>query len=164
MLITANITIARANTTGKTKNSSAERPVLELTTFDEHNLVLDALCHGARGYMLKDVTVEQIATTVRTLANGRTLFAASITDRVLQAVQTSPEPTGADDVPAQDLTTREIQVLRLVAEGYSNRQISEIVHLPEGTVKNHPSTILMKLGAGDGKNAVLRALREGLLK
>lgn len=138
-------------------------PVLVLTTFDDDNLVLDALRHGARGYMLKDVTVEQLANAVRTLADGGTLIAPSITDRLLQAIRTSPEPVGTENVTAQQLTPREIEVLRLVAEGYSNRQISEVVHLAEGTVKNHLSTILMKLGARDRTNAVLRALREGIL-
>lgn len=138
-------------------------PVLVLTTFDDDNLVLDALRHGARGYMLKDVTVEQLSTAVRTLNAGGTLIAPSITDQLLKAIRTSPEPSGTNDVAAQELTTRELEVLRLVAEGYSNRQISEVVHLAEGTVKNHLSTILMKLGARDRTNAVLRALREGLL-
>ncbi|MGO1949494.1 MAG: response regulator [Mycobacteriaceae bacterium] len=138
-------------------------PVLVLTTFDDDNLVLDALRHGARGYMLKDVTVEQLSTAVRTLNAGGTLIAPSITDQLLKAIRTSPEPSGTNDVAAQELTPRELEVLRLVAEGYSNRQISEVVHLAEGTVKNHLSTILMKLGARDRTNAVLRALREGLL-
>lgn len=138
-------------------------PVLVLTTFDDDNLVLDALRHGARGYMLKDVTVDQLSTAVRTLADGGTLIAPSITDRLLRAMRTSPKPAGTEEVPVQELTERETEVLRLVAGGYSNRQISEIVHLAEGTVKNHLSTILMKLGARDRTNAVLRALREGLL-
>lgn len=141
----------------------ADVPVLVLTTFDDDHLVLDALRYGARGYMLKDVTVEQLSTAVRTLAGGGTLIAPSITERLLRAMRTSPRPAGTEEVPVQELTEREVEVLRLVAEGYSNKQISEIVHLAEGTVKNHLSTILMKLGARDRTNAVLRALREGLL-
>lgn len=144
-------------------NSDPEIPVLVLTTFDDDNLVLDALRHGAHGYMLKDVTVEQLSTAVRTLHAGGTLIAPSITDRLLKAIRTSPEPAGANDVAVQSLTPRELEVLRLVAEGYSNRQISDVVHLAEGTVKNHLSTILMKLGARDRTNAVLKALREGML-
>lgn len=143
--------------------SDTDVPVLVLTTFDDDNLVLDALRHGARGYMLKDVTVDQLSTAVRTLAGGGTLIAPSITDRLLRAMRTSPKPAGTEEVDVQELTEREVEVLRLVAEGYSNRQISEIVHLAEGTVKNHLSAILMKLGARDRTNAVLRALREGLL-
>lgn len=147
----------------QSSSSDLEVPVLVLTTFDDDNLILDALRHGARGYMLKDVTVEQLSTAVRTLHAGGTLIAPSITDRLLKAIRTSPKPAGTDDVVIQSLTPRELEVLRLVAEGYSNRQISDIVHLAEGTVKNHLSTILTKLGARDRTNAVLRALREGML-
>lgn len=140
-----------------------ETPVLVLTTFDDDTLVLDALRAGARGYLLKDVTVEQLAAAVRTLADGGTLIAPSITDRLLRAIRSSPPPVGAQAVVAGDLTERELEVLRLMAEGYSNRQIAEVLFLAEGTVKNHVSTILLKLTARDRTNAVLRALREGLL-
>lgn len=148
---------------GGAAGEGTDVPVLVLTTFDDDQLVLDALRYGARGYMLKDVTVEQLSTAVRTLHSGGSLIAPSITDRLLKAIRTSAKPTGTEEVAVQDLTDRELEVLRLVAEGYSNRQISGIVHLAEGTVKNHLSTILMKLGARDRTNAVLRALREGLL-
>jgi DNA-binding NarL/FixJ family response regulator len=138
-------------------------PVLILTTFDDDHLVLDALRLGARGYLLKDVTVEQLSTAVRALANGGTLIAPSITERLLRAIREAPEPAGASGPIIDELTERETEVLRLMAEGYSNRQIGEVVHLAEGTVKNHVSAILMKLGARDRTNAVLRALREGFL-
>ncbi|GAA1823890.1 response regulator transcription factor [Nesterenkonia flava] len=142
---------------------NAAPPVLVLTTFDDDTLVLDALRTGARGYLLKDVTVDQLARGVHTLAQGGTLIAPSITEGLLRAIRSGPPPVGAGDVPIQPLTDRELEVLRLVAEGYSNRQIAGIVHLAEGTVKNHLSAILLKLGARDRTNAVLRALREGLL-
>ncbi|SJM53716.1 response regulator transcription factor [Gulosibacter sp. 10] len=138
-------------------------PVLVLTTFDDDALLLEALRLGARGYLLKDVTVERLAAAVATLAEGGTLIAPSITDRLLRAIRSGPPPAGADDAPVQPLTGRELEVLRLVAEGYTNRQIAEIVHLAEGTVKNHLSVILAKLGARDRTNAVLRALHEGIL-
>ena len=141
-----------------------EVPVLVLTTFDDDTLVLDALRSGARGYLLKDVTVEQLTHAVQTLADGGTLIAPSITDRLLRAIRTGTVPTPEAAVPAQDLTEREQEVLRLMAEGYPNRQIAEALFLAEGTVKNHVSTILLKLGARDRTNAVLRALRDGLLR
>lgn len=140
-----------------------EVPVLVLTTFDEDTLVLDALRAGARGYLLKDVTLEQLAQAVRSLAAGGTLIAPSITDRLLRAITSGPSPVGVHAPPVQPLTERETEVLRLVAEGYSNRQIAEVLFLAEGTVKNHVSTLLVKLGARDRTNAVLRALHEGLL-
>ncbi|AOS65566.1 response regulator [Actinoalloteichus hymeniacidonis] len=141
-----------------------EIPVLVLTTFDDDTLVLDALRAGARGYLLKDVTVEQLTRAVRTLADGGTLIAPSITDRMLRAIRSGPPPPGFDARPMQELTEREREVLRLVAEGYSNREIAEALYLAGGTVKNHVSTILVKLGARDRTNAVLRALHQGFLR
>jgi len=154
-------------------------PVLVLTTFDDDTLVLDALHAGARGYLLKDVTVEQLTRAVHTLADGGTLVAPSITSRMLRALRAGPSaadvaappgtaqtgtaPLGNDSVPAQRLTERELEVLRLMAEGYTNREISGALHLVEGTVKNHVSTILLKLSARDRTNAVLRALHLGIL-
>ncbi|NGM15083.1 response regulator transcription factor [Verrucosispora sp. WMMA2044] len=138
-------------------------PVLVLTTFDDDELVLAALRAGARGYLLKDVTLEQLTRAIRTLADGGTLIAPSITDRMLRAIRSGPSPAGPQAPPVQGLTEREQEVLRLVAHGYSNRQIAEVLFLAEGTVKNHVSTILTKLGARDRTNAVLRALHEGIL-
>lgn len=138
-------------------------PVLVLTTFDDDTLVLDALRAGARGYLLKDVTVDQLTRAVRALADGGTLVAPSITSRMLRALRARPT-AGTDDAPApQPLTERELEVLRLVAEGWSNREISRALHLVEGTVKNHVSAILLKLAARDRTNAVLRALHLGIL-
>jgi DNA-binding NarL/FixJ family response regulator len=139
-----------------------ETPVLVLTTFNDDDLVLKALRAGARGYLLKDVTVEQLTGAVRALADGGTLIAPSITDRLLRAIRSGPSPAAA--APAQELTERELEVMRLVAEGYSNREIAGALFLAEGTVKNHVSTILLKLDARDRTNAVLRALHEGILR
>lgn len=147
----------------KLQGSGSEVPVLILTTFDDDVLVLDALRAGARGYLLKDVTVDQLSTAVHTLAEGGTLIAPSITDRLVRAIKSSPSPAGASGTVVESLTGRELEVLRLVAEGYSNRQIAGLIHLAEGTVKNHLSSILVKLGARDRTNAVLRAIREGIL-
>lgn len=138
-------------------------PALVLTTFDDDELVLRALRAGARGYLLKDVTVDQLAHAVRTLEGGGTLISPSITDGLLRAIRSGPGPSEDQTAPAQALTEREIDVLRLIAEGYSNREIAEFLHLAEGTVKNHISMILQKMGARDRTNAVLRALREGVL-
>ncbi|MEO3886327.1 response regulator transcription factor [Nonomuraea sp. B5E05] len=141
-----------------------ETPVLVLTTFNDDTLVLQALQAGARGYLLKDVTLEQLTRAVRTLADGGTLVAPSITDRLLRAIRSGPPPAGGDVAPVQELTERELEVLRLVAEGYANREIARALFLAEGTVKNYVSTILLKLDARDRTNAVLRALHEGILR
>ncbi|MCA5893746.1 response regulator transcription factor [Isoptericola sp. NEAU-Y5] len=134
--------------------------VLVLTTFDDDALVLRALQAGARGYLLKDVTLEQLADAVRTLAGGATLVQPAVTARLLRAVRAGPAPVVA--VPA-GLTEREREVLRLMAQGWSNREIADALYLAEGTVKNHVSNVLLKLGAKDRTRAVLLALQSGLL-
>lgn len=146
------------------RESGIDTPALVLTTFDDDDLVLRALRAGARGYLLKDVTLEQLTGAVRTLADGGTLVQPSITDQLLRAVRSgAAEPEEDDRAPVQDLTERELEVLRLVAAGYSNREIAHGMFLAEGTVKNHVSTVLLKLGTRDRTRAVLRALHLGIL-
>ncbi|GAB3716853.1 response regulator [Nocardiopsis oceani] len=147
----------------KQSEQGSEIPTLVLTTFDDDTVVLDALRAGARGYLLKDVTVDQLAHAVESLASGGTLIGPSITERLVRAIRSGPPPVGAAGAVVEGLTDSETKVLRLVAEGYTNRQIAELVHLAQGTVKNHVSAILVKLGARDRTNAVLRAIREGML-
>lgn len=142
------------------RDAAIDVPVLVLTTFDDDALVLQALRAGARGYLLKDVTLDQLAGAVRTVAGGGTLVQPAITDRLLRAVRAGAP---LDDAPTSPLTDRELDVLRLVASGYTNREIGEALFLAEGTVKNHVSTVLVKLSARDRTNAVLRALHDGLL-
>lgn len=138
-------------------------PVLVLTTFDDDALVLEALHAGARGYLLKDVTLERLTRAVDVLADGGTLIAPTITERLLRTIRSTPPPLGSPDAPLESLTDRELEVLRLMAEGYGNREIAEALFLAEGTVKNRVSAILLKLGARDRTKAVLRALHEGIL-
>jgi DNA-binding NarL/FixJ family response regulator len=87
----------------------------------------------------------------------------SITDGLLRALRVGTTERETEQAPLQRLTARETEVLRLVAEGCSNREIAEVLHLAEGTVKNHLSAILAKTGSRDRISAVLRALRDGLL-
>lgn len=145
------------------RDRGEETPVLVLTTFDDDELVLGALRAGARGYLLKDVTLERLTRAVRALADGGTLISPSLTDRLLRAIRAGEPNTEGHATPVQPLTERELDVLRLIAEGYSNREIAGFLHLAEGTVKNHASAILQKTGSRDRTQAVLRALREGVL-
>jgi DNA-binding NarL/FixJ family response regulator len=140
----------------------SEVPVIVLTTFDDDDLALSALRAGARGYLLKDVTLEQLVGAIRTVATGGTLLQPGLTDRLLRAASGhATEVTGIDrPLP---LTDRELDTLRLVAAGYSNREIAAALHLAPGTVKNHVSNMLLKLGVRDRTRAVLRALDLGLL-
>ncbi|MFD0556938.1 LuxR family two component transcriptional regulator [Stackebrandtia endophytica] len=144
------------------RDNGTDVPVLVLTTFDDDELVLRALQAGAKGYLLKDVTLEQLLGAIQTLAGGGTLVQPAITDRLLRAIR-GGGVSEFGEPPVQSLTDRELDVLRLVASGYTNRQIAEALFLAEGTVKNHLSSVLLKLGARDRTNAVLRALHLGLL-
>jgi DNA-binding NarL/FixJ family response regulator len=145
------------------RERGSEVPVLVLTTFDDDDLVLRALRAGAAGYLLKDVTVEQLAAAVRALAAGGTFVQPAVTARLLRAVRAHGSPPAPDDAVVQPLTERETEVLRLVAQGCSNREIAGLLHLAEGTVKNHVSQVLLKLDTRDRTRAVLRALHHGLL-
>ena len=138
-------------------------PVLVLTTFDDDELVLAALRAGARGYLLKDVTLDQLVSAVRTLAGGGTMLQPALTDRLLRAVSARPTAPAALGATEQ-LTRRELDVLRLVAAGWSNKEIAAALHLAPGTVKNHVTAVLLKLGVRDRTRAVLRALERGLLE
>lgn len=140
-------------------------PVLVLTTFDDDELVLRAMRAGAKGYMLKDVALEELVGAIRTLADGGTLVQPALTDRLLRSIDDRPPPDDFTHLPPPEpLTARETEILRLLAGGYTNREIAEAMFLAEGTVKNHISTVLTKLGVRDRTRAVLRALHLGLLR
>ncbi|MCC3765853.1 response regulator transcription factor [Glycomyces sp. TRM65418] len=147
------------------RGSGIEAPVLVLTTFDDDELALEAIRAGARGYLLKDVTLQQLVDAVRTLAEGGTMLRPAVTDRLLRSLRRTGATAegGASEPPPMPLTERELDVLRLLASGFSNREIAEALFLAEGTVKNHVSNVLMKLGSRDRTRAVLRALHHGLL-
>jgi DNA-binding NarL/FixJ family response regulator len=137
-------------------------PVLVLTTFDDEDLVLRAVLGGARGYLLKDVTLDQLVSGVRSVAAGGALLQPALTERLLRAMAERSGSVGGLERP-EPLTPREIDVLRLAAAGWSNREIAHGLHLAQGTVKNHMSSVLQKLGVRDRTRAVLRALELGLL-
>jgi DNA-binding NarL/FixJ family response regulator len=139
-----------------------EVPTLVLTTFDDEGLVLQAMQAGARGYLLKDVTLDRLVTAIRALAAGGSVLQPGLTDRLLRAMLQRPASIQGIERP-EPLTQRETDVLRLAAAGWSNRQIALGLHLAEGTVKNLMSSVLLKLGVRDRTKAVLRAFELGLL-
>lgn len=137
-------------------------PTILLTTFDEDPLFLKAVQAGAKGFLLKDVSVERLAAAIRIAAAGGTLLRPGMTERVVRAIQ--EKGTNFDSAAAPDrLTPREADVLRLIAGGYSNREIADALTMSEGSVKNHTSSILSKLGARDRTRAVLRGIELGYL-
>ncbi len=137
-------------------------PCIVLTTFDDDELVLRAVARGARGYLLKDVTLEQLTAAIRTVADGGSAINPMVTERVLRGIERFGAGFEALPIP-EALTKREVEMLRMMASGYSNREIAKASFVAEGTVKNHISNILAKLGVRDRTRAVLRALHLGLL-
>jgi DNA-binding NarL/FixJ family response regulator len=138
------------------------RRVVLLTTFDEDSVVLEALRAGVQGFLLKDVTLEQLSDAIRRVASGETLLPPGVTERVLRGFSEVAHDFPSSDLP-EGLTRRELEVLRLIARGMSNREIADTLGTAEGTVKNQTSSILSKLGVRDRTRAVLRALELGCL-
>jgi DNA-binding NarL/FixJ family response regulator len=140
----------------------ASPAVLVLTTFDDTDLLLDAIRSGARGYLLKDVSFEQLLHAIRTLAAGETMFQPALTERVARGIASLPGLRGSLGPPSP-LTEREVEILRLLASGLSNREIARALSLADGTVKNHVSNLMAKLGARDRTHAVLKGLELRLM-
>jgi DNA-binding NarL/FixJ family response regulator len=139
--------------TERLRGNGDATPVLLMTTFDEPDLALRAAECGAQGFLLKDASPEDLHEAIMTLAAGRTLLAPVATDPVRSRY--AYRETSA---PADPFNAREIAILRLLAGGYSNREIAKAVFLSEGTVKNYVSEILEKLGTRDRTRAVLKAI------
>jgi DNA-binding NarL/FixJ family response regulator len=140
-------------------------PVIILTTFDDNERVLQAMQAGARGYLLKDVALELLVDAIHTVHAGGSLLQPGITDKILASflARKTAEPA-VDALSQQDqLSTKELEILRLLASGFSNREIANAVFKSEGTVKNQVSAILAKLGVRDRTKAVLKAIDLGLL-
>jgi DNA-binding NarL/FixJ family response regulator len=137
-------------------------PTIILTTFDDDEIVLEGLRAGARGYLLKDVSLSELVDAIRTVAAGGTAVKPIVSARVLQGLEGASTDFPHLEPPDR-LTDREIEVLRLMTGGFSNREIARALQLTEGTVKNHVSSILSKLGVRDRTRAVLQAVRAGYL-
>jgi len=137
-------------------------PAILLTTFDDDQVLLEGMKAGARGYLLKDVSLEQLTGAIRTVAGGGTVIRPAITERVLRGLEHVRRDFDALS-PPDPLTKREVEILRLMAGGYSNREIADALGTAEGTVKNHASSILSKLGVRDRTRAVLKALELGYI-
>jgi DNA-binding NarL/FixJ family response regulator len=168
-------------TTRAIKERWPDAHIVILTTFDDTELIHAGLRAGALGYSLKDITAEQLAMTVRTAARGQVLLQPDIASKVFSAftssnpgrssassINTAPSiltaPSYIDPTASiEQLTEREREILTLVAKGASNRQIAENLYLTEGTVKNHMSNILGKLGVRDRTQAALKAKELGLV-
>lgn len=144
------------------RERGASRPTLILTTFDDDTMLFEAVRAGAKGWLLKDVSLERLTDAIRTVASGGTCIEPVITERIMRALEKSNVAFESAELP-EPLTDRERTILRLLAGGYSNREISQLLDISDGTVKNHISSVLSKLGVRDRTRAVLKAIDLGLI-
>jgi DNA-binding NarL/FixJ family response regulator len=136
--------------------------ILILTTFDLDEYIYEALRAGASGFVLKDDPPEQLIAAIRTVAAGDALLSPVITKRVIKQFARAPRPTPPSTL--DDLTAREQQILRLVAQGLSNAEIGRELYISETTVKTHVTHILQKLDLRDRVQAVVLAYQNGLFE
>jgi DNA-binding NarL/FixJ family response regulator len=135
--------------------------VLLLTTFDADEYVFEGLRAGASGFLLKDVPAEQLCWAVRNIAAGNALIDPTVTRRLILRFAAAARATGETPEQLKELTARELDVLRLIARGYSNAEIASELVVEESTVKSHVGRILTKLGLRDRVQAVVLAYECG---
>jgi DNA-binding NarL/FixJ family response regulator len=145
------------------RGDGAAPSCLVLTTFDDDDALLSAMRAGAKGYLLKDVSLGQLTAAIAALAEGRTMITPALTERVVRGLMGLGPATAGGFAAPEPLTERETEILRLMAGGYSNKEIARALGVAEGTVKNHVSSVLSKLGVRDRTRAVLKAVDLGLL-
>jgi DNA-binding NarL/FixJ family response regulator len=147
-----------------TRRAVAARPevrVVVLTTFDLDEYVYAALRAGASAFLLKDAKESQLLAAIRVVAEGGSLFAPKVTGRLIARFT---EPAGGSTVELPPLTTREREVLGLVARGLSNAEIAELLVISEHTIKTHVASLLQKLGLRSRVQAVVLAYESGLVR
>lgn len=144
------------------RDKGIKTPVLMLTTFDDHELVNGAMRAGAKGYLLKDVSLETLVDTITQIKNGKTLIQPAVTEKVLQGLKGLNVEFESFENP-EPLTEKEVEILRLIAAGYSNKEIADAMFKSTGTIKNQVSSVMAKLGVRDRTRAVLKALEQGVL-
>ncbi len=137
--------------------------VLMLTTFDLDEAVHRALEAGASGFLLKDTPYDQLIHAIRVVSRGDAVLAPSVTRRLIESFAPPPVITETDAVSLSRLTDRELEVLRLIAQGMSNGEIGQALFLSEATVKTHVGRLLRKLGCRDRVQAVVFAFRTGFI-
>jgi DNA-binding NarL/FixJ family response regulator len=146
--------------------SHPDARVIVLTTFDADELVHAALAAGACGFLVKDAPIAELTTSIRAAARGDAVLSPSITARVVERLLAHP-PVGAPGIlpsAADRLTQRELEIVRLIADGLSNLEIARIVHLSEATVKTHVGRVLTKLALRDRVQVAVWAHRHGIAR
>lgn len=137
-------------------------PTIILTTFDDDELVLQGMRGGAKGFLLKDVSLDNLILAIECVHAGGSYIQPVVTENILRSMASRRSDFDSMTSP-EELSPKEIEILRFMAGGYSNREIARTLHKSEGTIKNQVSAILAKLGVRDRTRAVLRALELGLL-
>jgi DNA-binding NarL/FixJ family response regulator len=145
------------------KESVPSAKIIMLTVSDEQADLYEAVKSGASGYLLKDSSIEEVAQAVRVVADGQSLISPSMAIKLIDEFKemSKPEKTSG---PGLRLTERELDVLRLVAQGHSNKEIAARLYISENTVKNHVRNMLEKLQLHSRMEAVMYAVRENLLE
>lgn len=138
--------------------------VLVLTTFDRNEYVYESMRAGASGFLLKDVRRGQLTDAIRTIVAGDTLLAPTITRRLIEEFCRHPAPGTAVPAQLEELTPRELEILAILARGFSNSEIADKLIIGETTVKTHVARVLSKLGLRDRAQAVVLAYETGLIR
>jgi DNA-binding NarL/FixJ family response regulator len=151
--------------TRRLKRAQPQCMVIVLTTFDDDEYVFDALRAGAVGYLLKDVASARLVEAIRAAARGESILEPSVAAKVIAEFTrvSSMVPSAQMEQLVEPLSERELEILGLIARGASNREIADRLFIAEGTVKNHVTHILGKLGVRDRTQAALKARELGLL-
>jgi len=155
--------------TRQIREALPETQVIVLSTYDTDDLVFQAIRAGANGYLLKDASSETLSAAIRGVVHGESQLDPTVARKVLGEFQrlaieeTTRRPPPSEYLAAEPLTPREQEVLELLVEGLSNRDIAGRMHLTEGTVRNYVSRIIAKLQANDRTQVVIEALRRGLV-
>ncbi len=150
--------------TRRIKADWPEANILILTTFDDDEYIFEGLRAGASGYLLKDVSGKELAEAIRTVANGGTLIAPSVARKVIsEFARLKPASQDSAESLPDPLSEREIEILKVLAQGHTNKEIADQLYLAEGTVKNYVTSILQKIGARDRTQAAIRARELGFL-
>ena len=147
-----------------TDDPNIDTKVLVLTTFDLDEYVYAAVRAGASGYLLKDTPPQELLAALRVIAEGNALLSPSVTKRLIEEFARQPEIESVDSPQLGDLTERELEVLRLLATGLSNREIAAKLFIGEATAKTHVSRVLTKLGVRDRVQAVVLAYEAGVVR
>lgn len=150
-------------TTQRLRATHPAIPVLILTTYADDEWLFDAVRAGAAGYLLKDTRRDELVAAIKGTVEGKTYIAPGVAGKLMRQAARAPSAGPTPGSPAEAFSERELEVLRLLARGYSNPEIARQLYLAPGTVRNYVSVILQKLGVPDRTQAAVAAVRLGLM-